>query len=121
MINTTLEFGRSINKATKDDLTNTHLTNLPPGSVIRKDWYDPIWRTDWRNGGIQPRRARLSADVVDIEDTVEEKEAMLRLPSPAPKFASKYSFVTNCARWVNVVNLTDYTQDSKFALTFLQI
>jgi hypothetical protein len=75
MITTTLEFGRSISKATKDNLTITHLKDLPAGSVSRKDWYDPIWRTDWRNAGVQPRRAKIVADEVDIEETVEEREA----------------------------------------------
>ncbi len=119
MITTTLEFGRSINKATKDGLTTAHFSNLPPGSLSRKDWYDPIWRTDWRNGGIQPRRAKIVADEVDFEEVVEEKEATLRFPSPVPKFASKYSFANNHARWMNVVKLTDFlSRYSKFALTF---
>jgi hypothetical protein len=60
MIHTTLEFARSISKATKDTIVATHFHNLPAGSAIRKDWYDPIWRTDWRNGGIQPRRPSLA-------------------------------------------------------------
>jgi hypothetical protein len=59
MITTTLEFGRSINSATKDDLLATHLKALPAESATRKDWHDPIWRTDWRNAGIQPRRAKI--------------------------------------------------------------
>jgi hypothetical protein len=119
MIRTTVEFARSVSKATKDTLTDAHLRNLPAGSVVRKDWYDPIWRTDWRGGGVQPRRATLVADEVDIEDTVDEKEAMLRLPSPVPKFSSRYSFASNQARWMNVVKLADYSsRTSKFALTF---
>ena len=119
MINTTLEFSRSINKTTKDALTISLCKNLPLGSLTRKDWYDPIWRTDWRNGGIQPRRAKLVADEVNIEETVDEKEALLRFPSPAPTFSSTYSFANNRARWVNVIKLSQYSStNSKFALTF---
>ncbi|MGQ0741940.1 MAG: hypothetical protein ACT4OG_06565 [Alphaproteobacteria bacterium] len=118
MINTTLEFGRSISKTTKETMTATHFQNLPAGSVIRKDWYDPIWRTDWRGGGIQPRRAKLVADEVDIEETVDERVATLRFPSPDPKFASRFSYANNHARWVNVINFADYVGNSAFALTF---
>ena len=119
MITTTLEFARSIDKTTKDALTIAHFQNLPAGSLTRKDWYDPIWRTDWRGGGVQPRRAKLVADEADIEETVDEKEATLRLPSPVPKFSSKYSVANNRARWINVIKLTDYgSHGGKFALTF---
>jgi hypothetical protein len=46
-------------------------------------------------------------------------DTTLAFPSLAPKFASTYSFATNHARWINVVNLTNYGfRDSKFALTF---
>jgi hypothetical protein len=119
MITTTVEFARSICQTTKDDLTNTHLKNLPTGSLSRKEWYDPIWRTDWRGAGIQPRRAKLVADEVDLEETVAEVDATLTFPSLAPKFARKYSFANNHARWMNVVNLTEFIlRDSKFATTF---
>lgn len=119
MIHTTVEFARSIDPSIRDALVNAHLGGLPAGSVIYKYWYDPIWRIEWRNAGIQPRRAKVVSAVVDIEEAVDEKEQMLKLPSPSPKFASKYSFVNNHARWMNVVNLTDFSvRDSSFALTF---
>jgi hypothetical protein len=118
MIDTTLEFARSINKATKDAVTAAHFQNLPAGSVIRKDWYDPIWRTDWRGGGIQPRRAKLTADTASIEETIDQRETTLRLPSPEPKFARRYSFVNNHARWMNVIKFANYFGNSSFALSF---
>jgi hypothetical protein len=119
MITTTLEFARSINKATKDAVTAASVKNIPAGSLIRKDWYDPIWRADWRTAGIQPRRAKLVADEALFEETVDANEATLQLPSPAPEFASRYSFVNNHARWMNVVKFADYSsRTSKFALTF---
>lgn len=117
-IGTTLEFGRSINKSTRDAIVAAHFQNLPARSLIRKDWYDPIWRTDWRSGGIQPRRAKLVADEVDIEEPVKEHEPALRFPSPEPKFASGYSFTDNHARWVNVVRFSKHFGSSPFALTF---
>jgi hypothetical protein len=119
MIQATIEFARSIDGAAKDALMNAHLEGLPVGSVIRKDWYDPIWRTEWRSAGIQPRRAKLTASEADIEETVEEKSGSLTFPALAPEFASKYSFSNNHARWMNVVRLTDFaSSDSRFALTF---
>jgi hypothetical protein len=119
MIQTTAEFARSIDPVKRDSLINSHLQGLPAGSFICKYWYDPIWRTEWRHGGIQPRRAKVASAVANIEEAVDEKARMLKLPSPSPKFAAKYSFVNNSARWMNVVNLSDYSsRDSSFALTF---
>lgn len=119
MIRTTIEFGRSIDDATKKALAGAHLKNLPVGSWIPKGWYDPIWRTDWKSGGIQPRRDKLVAAEADIEESVDEKQPNLTFPSPDPKFASKYSFANNHARWMNVVKLNEYiSHDSNFALTF---
>ncbi len=119
MIRTTIEFARSINRTEADILLNSYVGNVPAGSVIRKDFYDPIWRTDWRGGGIQPRRAKIVASQIDIEEAVGEKESTVTFPSPAPEFASKYSFANNRARWMNVVKLTDFvSRDSRFALTF---
>jgi hypothetical protein len=119
MITTTLEFGRSIGKVARENLTAAHFKDVPAGSVSRKDWHDPIWRTDWRNGGIQPRRAKIFAKETDIEEAIAEPEPTLRLSSLAPNFASQYSFANNRSRWVNVVKLTDYgAQNSPFALTF---
>jgi hypothetical protein len=119
MITTTIEFSRSIDQATKNALAATYLKDLPAGSLGLKDWHDPIWQTDWRSGGIQPRRAKLVADEVELEETVDEADATLPFPSLAPKFASRYSFASNQARWMNVIKLTDYIfRDSKFALTF---
>ena len=119
MINTTVEFARSIPQAIKDEITNVHLTGLPAGSLSRKDWYDPIWRTDWRGGGVQPRRAKLSGEQIDFEETVNQDDPYLRLRALAPQFARKYAFVNNHARWMNVVNLSDFiSYRSRFALTF---
>jgi hypothetical protein len=119
MIGTTMEFARSINKATRDAITAASVKNIPAGSLIRKDWYDPIWRTDWRNAGVQPRRAKLVADEADFEETVDENQPTLQFPSPVPNFASRYSFANNHARWMNVVKFADYSSRSaKFALTF---
>jgi hypothetical protein len=119
MVHTTIEFARSIDPAKRDALLNAYMAGLPAGSFISKHWYDPIWRTEWRTAGIQPRRAKLTSFEVDIEETVDQKNTTLTFPSPAPKFASEYSFANNDARWVNVVKLTDFvSRDSYFALTF---
>jgi hypothetical protein len=119
MIRTTVEFARSIRRPIKDALLTAHFSGLPPGAVLSKDWYDPIWRTDWRSGGVQPRRAKLIADEIDVEEKVDEKDTTLRFPSPMPTFSSRFSFANNHARWINVVRLADYgVRNSKFALTF---
>jgi hypothetical protein len=118
MISTTVEFSRSISKTTKDTVTASYFQNLPAGSVSRKDWYDPIWRSDWRGGGIQPRRAKLVADEIDIEESVDPIQPMVRFRCPGPKFAQRYSSTSNAARWANVVKFADYLNNSSFALTF---
>jgi hypothetical protein len=119
MIQTTVEFARSIDQSVANTLMNTHMQNLPEGSFTRKNWYDPIWQTEWRHAGVQPRRARLHVSEVDFEEKVGEKDPALEFPSLAPKFASKYSFVSNDARWMNVVKLSRFIAgDSHFSLTF---
>jgi hypothetical protein len=118
MINTTLEFGRSINQAAKGAVIAAHFHNLPAGSLIRKDWYDPIWRTGWRGAGVQPRRAKLAADEIEIEEPVDERQPTLRFPCLEPKFASRYSLTNNHARWANVIKLADYMNNSSFSLSF---
>jgi hypothetical protein len=119
MIRTTLEFARSIKQATKVSLAASIQKNLPQDSISVKRWYDPIWRTGWRDAGIQPRRATLVADEVDIEEKVDEKEPVFRFPSPVPSFSSRYSYGSNDARWINVVKLSDYSSIiSTFALSF---
>jgi hypothetical protein len=119
MIHPVMEFSRSIPSSVQDDLLARHMQEIPKGSLIRKDWYDPIWRTQWRSAGIQPRRAKLSASEAKLEEKVDESETLLQFPAPSPKFASKYSMAENHVRWVNVVRLSSYfSHETRFALTF---
>jgi hypothetical protein len=119
MIRTTIEFARSIESPKSEALLKSHMLGLPAESFVCKHWYDPIWRTQWRNAGVQPRRAKLTAAQTDIEETVEEKDSTLTFPPLAPNFASKYSFANNHARWMNVVRLADFvSRSSNFALSF---
>lgn len=118
MIRTTVEYGRSISKLTVESLTKENFRNLPEGSWSLKHWYDPIWRSDWRQG-IQPRRVKLSAESEDFDESIEAGNKYLTIKAVSPKFARRYNFVDNNARWVNVVRLSDaFSSESKFALTF---
>lgn len=119
MIHTTVAFGRSVKPAWANELVQEHLRGLPDGSLSVKDWYDPIWRTHWRHGGVQPRRAVLSAaeEALDISLQIDSDVATFR--AIAPQFAERFGGGRNHARWANVLSLRDYTGTSDFALSYL--
>jgi hypothetical protein len=119
MVQPVVEFARSIDSGKAAALIDAHMQSVPKESFVLKNWYDPIWRTQWRTVGIQPRRAKLVAAEVDIEEDVSEADSTLGFPALAPDFASKYAFVGNPVRWINVVNLANIIlRGSHFALTF---
>lgn len=120
MISTTVEFARSIGAEKADPLVKKHLTGLPEGSFSWKPWFDPIWRNNWRGGGIQPRRAEVYSKELSFEDSPSaDKQPSIRVPSIDPEFASRFSYASNSARWVNVIKLAEYSaSDSGFALIF---
>lgn len=119
MILTTVEFARSISRDLAKSLFEENLSDLPSGSVILKFWHDPIWRSDWRSGGIQPRRVKLESEKVGFDETIVGENLNLQYQSLSPKFASRYSFVQNSARWANVIKLGDeYFGNSNIALRY---
>ncbi|WP_152643348.1 hypothetical protein [Anaeromyxobacter sp. PSR-1] len=122
MIHTTLEFGRSISEKTARDaidlLTDSGQRPLPQHSFSIKLWYDQIWHTDWRHGGVQPRLARLEAAEDDIEPTVSIDNPNFQFKPLAPKFARRFGRGTNHARWANVLTLNDYSGESGLAITY---
>ena len=119
MIHTTIEFARSISKDMAEQLAHDSLAELPQGSWSLKFWYDPIWKSDWRTSGIQPRRAKLSAGTANIDATIVESDNILEFQALAPEFAEEYGHWDNQARWVNVLRLNDYGQRTHLATTYL--
>ena len=119
MIHTTIEFARSISKNMAEQLTHDSLAELPQGSWSLKFWYDPIWESDWRTRGVQPRRAKLSAETTNIDATIAESDNTLEFQALAPEFAEEYGHWNNQARWVNVLRLNDYGQRTHLAITYL--
>jgi hypothetical protein len=117
MIHTTIEFARSIPKEIAERFAQEHLLGLPEGSWGRKHWYDPIWRVnfDWRNAGIQPRRAKLSAETANIDVTISDTDNSVEFRTLSPEFAEEYGHVGSDVRWVNVLTLNDYGRQSPFA------
>lgn len=123
MIHTTLEFGRSLDeKATASVrgllIGTSESTRVPPQSCVLKRWYDQIWSTDWRGGGVQPRLAKLTAGEEEFEANVSPGQLSVQVKSLWPSFAPRYSFTRNAARWANVISLRDYGGESGCAILY---
>ena len=119
MIHTTVEFARSIPQEMAEQLARDSLAGLPQGSWSLKFWYDPIWRDGWRTVGIQPRRAKLSAETTNIDANISESDNTFEFQALAPEFAEEYGHWDNQARWANVLRLNDYGQRTPLAITYL--
>jgi hypothetical protein len=121
MIHTTIEFARSIPEGIAERFARDHLSGLPDGSWVRKHWYDPVWQVNygWRGGGIQPRRAKLSAETADIDITISDTDNSVEFRALSPEFAREYAHSGSDARWVNVLKLNDYGQQTQLATTYL--
>lgn len=121
MIHTTIEFARSIPKEIAERFARDHLSGLPDLSWVRKHWYDPIWcvNYDWLGGGIQPRRARLSAETANIDVATSEDDNNVEFRVLSPEFAEEYGHIGSDARWVNVLKLNEYGQQTPLATTYL--
>lgn len=116
---TTVEFGRSISEKNVRAFIDAHLQGLPAGSFSIKTFYDPIWRNNWRSGGIQPRRVKLSAAHSDFEVNTSEAERTFQLRALSPEFAMRYGDARNNARWVNVLRFSRFQADADLAQTYL--
>ena len=121
MIRTTIEFARSIPEETAERFAQSHLSGLADYSWVRKHWYNPIWRVnyDWRNAGIQPRRAKLSAETANIDVTISDTDNSIEFRTLSPEFAKEYGHVGSNIRWVNVLKLNDYGRQTQLAITYL--
>jgi hypothetical protein len=119
MVSTTVEFARSISDATAKQLVTKYIVGVPPGSWSFKLWYDPIWRNNWRGGGIQPRRARLVAGEGEVQANLVKEDSSITFQSLSPRFAERFGPIRNHARWANILRLDDYSQSSQLAVTYL--
>jgi hypothetical protein len=119
MIRTTVEFSRSISETTAKQLVTKYLGGVPSGSWLFKIWYDPIWRNNWRGGGIQPRRARLVARGSESQANLVRDENSITFQSLSPSFAERFGAGWNHARWANILRFQDYSPSSQLAVTYL--
>jgi hypothetical protein len=118
MIQTTIQFGRSISEdRAKAVVGEAGLTGLPGAQWLFKLWYDRIWRADRDDLVVRPQRARVSVKTADLELSVSRDgpEPSCRFTGLAPDFAPIYS--DGAARWVNVLKFSSYGMHDELALT----
>lgn len=115
MIDTTIEFGRSIPEERAREVASEHFSDLPHGSFGLKLWYDPIWRDDHNDFGPERRRVQLTSDSADLELSVADDDRSIRFQTLSPEFAERFG---GSARWANVLTLRDYGSKENLALAF---
>lgn len=118
MIDTTVQFGRSISEdCAKGAVEEAGLAAIPGDAWCFKLWYDSIWRPDREDFVARPRRARISVASADLELPVSEDNGRFscRFKSLAPEFAPAYG--DGSARWVNVLELNSYGMNDPIAAT----
>ena len=115
MINTTIEFGRSIGVDRTDEICRTIFNDLPLGSWTRKSWYDPIWEFHSEDGIPKQEPAVIEAKSESVNlDYEHGKDLVAEFPALSPSFAQRYG--ARNARWVNVLRLSDFASHSALAL-----
>lgn len=115
MINTTVEFSRSISEERGEALAEQLFNDLPTGSWSRKHWYDPIWITDHNDSIAKPHRVRLTAKETNLELKVNKDDRSIRFDSISPAFSARFG--GSRVRWANTVSLSSYRPLDDFALT----
>ena len=115
MINTTIEFGRSISVDRTEEICRTTFNDLPQGSCTIKSWYDRIWEFHSADGIPKQELAVIEAKSGSVDlDYEHGKELVAEFPAVSPSFAQRYG--ASNARWVNVLSLSDFTSQSALAL-----
>ena len=106
MIDTTVQFARSIPEARTNSACNEAFADVPRGSWKRQLFYDAIWDEDRDGTSAWLQRADVSAGTTDLELGVTDEESGVRFQSLAPEFAERSE--GNAASWVNVLQARDY-------------
>ncbi len=108
MLQTTVEFGRSIGEKRAREFAQAAFEGLPSGSSMFKVWYDSIWTASRDDHVWRPRRASVTAKSINLDLTVSEDshERSVRFGTLAPDFASTYN--NSPSAWVNVLRFRRY-------------
>ncbi|MHC2367413.1 hypothetical protein ACVIQT_002061 [Bradyrhizobium diazoefficiens] len=109
MHNATVEFSRSIDKATATDLLKKLKPDLPAGALMMKLWRTPIW-IDHRDPFLRrDTRLQVTADEKRVDLAVKDDDRRLSTAFEplAPKFSSRYGG-NNHSRWVNVLKPSSF-------------
>lgn len=115
MIHTTIEFGRSISADRTEEICRMIFDDLPPGSWKRKAWYSRVWEFHSEDGIPKLERAVIEAKSGSVELAYEPGERLTAsFPALSPSFAQRYG--AHRARWINVLSLTDFAENSALAL-----
>jgi hypothetical protein len=117
MIDTTVQFGRSITEdRAKTAVEEAGLTAIPGDAWCFKLWYDSIWQSHQQDIVVRPQRARISVSAADLELPISEEQgrSSCRFKSLAPDFAPTHG--DGSARWVNVLELNKYGTNDTIAV-----
>lgn len=116
MINTTVEIGNSFSEEEANDLVRSAFTDLPDRSWACKLWYDHIWDRYDDDRIPHPSPVQIDAKSSQLDLPVaEEGPPSIQFQSLAPEFAAEYG--GGHARWVNVISLTEFSGERRFAFT----
>ena len=115
MIVTTVEVGRSIDPVMAENKLKGSFAGLPKGSWVTKFFYDAVWEQHYDDAVSRPRNGSLESAETSLDLVVDgEKEPVIKFRSLFPDFAERYS--SSSARWVNVLNLNDYSLGRQWAI-----
>ncbi|UFZ05672.1 hypothetical protein LQG66_04985 [Bradyrhizobium ontarionense] len=109
MHSATIEFSRSIDKATSEALIGKIKPGLPAGALSVKLWRSPIWIDHYDPFVLRNTRLKVTADEssVDLVVNEEAQNSITAFQPLAPKFASRYGGGDH--RWVNVLKASSYS------------
>jgi hypothetical protein len=102
---TTLEFARSIPAERARLLLQTHLRDLPDGSV-HPGGYEPIWEDGDYRGMSRPERVRLTAATGGVDEELTGIDLHAVFSTPIPEFLRDGHWYRR-ATWVNVIKPGD--------------
>jgi hypothetical protein len=112
MHNATIEFSRSIDKATTENLIGKLEPGLPAGAMVVKLWRNPIWIDHQDPYVHRDTRLKVTADEKRVDLVVKDgaKELTTTFQPLAPKFSSRYGMGDH--RWANVLKPSSYSDQS---------
>jgi hypothetical protein len=109
---TTIEFARSIDMSTADELVKLLNNDWPKGALSIKNWRDRVWEYNKEPRISRPRRVEVTANELrtSVNFTKEGNSQYANYETLSPEFASRFG--GHDYRWVNVVNLSTYETEN---------